>query len=86
MGESDSGFIEDGVVLRPHFVWVHSPRGPQPQIWRELYWGLHDLRKAQVLAVHLITDEEVALGVDALAKKYPAPTHGLTIREQERDY
>jgi len=75
---------EDGAIEQPHFVWVISPRGPQPQIWTELYWGLHDLRKAQVLAFHLITEQEAKMSFKELALKYPPPAHGITIHEQER--
>ena len=54
----------------PHFVWVHSMCGPQPQKWGELFNGY----KRDYLTAHPITVQDfVNLSIDELALKYPAP-------------
>jgi hypothetical protein len=82
--QTDSGPF--GIEGRPYFVWVTSPRGPQPRRVTELYWGLHDWWQANVLALHPLSDEEVDLPLDDLVKKYPPPNHRITIDELRKPW
>lgn len=57
----------------PHFVWVRGPKGPSPQKWKELYFGLGNWKKPYVLAYHRLTEADAGRSLDELAALYPAP-------------
>jgi hypothetical protein len=55
-----------------YFVWVEGPRGPAPQKWSsDALWG--QVRRQDVIVRYLLTDREVELSLDELAKLHPAP-------------
>jgi len=59
---------------QPHFVWTVGLRGPEPQKWGALDYGVGGWKKNSVLAVYPLTKSEAALPLDILAKIYPSPT------------
>jgi hypothetical protein len=55
-----------------YFVWVEGPRGPMPQKWSsDALWG--QLGRQDVIVRYSLTDREVKLSLDELAKLHPAP-------------
>lgn len=54
----------------PYLVYVKGARGPEPQIWRELDYGIGDWKRDSVIRSRPIHEDEVKEGIDALAKKY----------------
>lgn len=60
---------------KPHFVWVRTHAGPQPQKWAVLNYGVNGrmLKTGEVLATHQLTDALYALPIDDLVTIYPPP-------------
>jgi hypothetical protein len=65
---------EDEAIAGPYFVWVKSVRGPQPQKWAELYFGLYNWKKQTVIAYTKISEEEGHMTLTELALRYALPT------------
>lgn len=62
---------------RPHLVWVIGNRGPEPQKWSSLDYGINGWRKNAVRAVYPLTEAEADLPLDVLARLYPSPEGNL---------
>lgn len=61
---------------KPHLVWIRTNRGPEPQRWAELNFGVNNrLLKDEgyILATHELTATLATLPLDELATLYPAP-------------
>jgi len=61
----------DGTIERPFLVWVRGLRGPAPQKWAELYFGLGNWKRRQVLAWQPLSADEFEMSLDYLARLYP---------------
>lgn len=48
-------------------------RGPSPQKWAQLSFGLHGELRDQVIVWHELTDAQNALSLDVLEQIFPAP-------------
>ena len=59
--------------LPRYFLWVRGPHGPEPQAWAELDFGVGEWKRAQVLVWRELRGDERALGLSALAQRYPPP-------------
>lgn len=53
------------------FVWVRGIRGPQPQKWAEIDYGIGEWRKKYILAYHMLSQKEDDMQLDQLAILYP---------------
>lgn len=56
-----------------YFVWVRGLRGPAPQKWAELDFGVGDWKKRYVIAHYALTQDDAKRTLDELARLYPAP-------------
>jgi hypothetical protein len=55
-----------------YLVWVEGLRGPQPQKWSsDALWG--QLGRQDIIVRFPLTDREVELSLDQLAKLHPVP-------------
>jgi hypothetical protein len=55
-----------------YFVWVRGLRGPEPQLWDEMYYGVANWKREYVLGYQLLLDDkERRLPLDELARRYP---------------
>ncbi len=59
-----------------YFVWVKGLRGPQPQKWAELDFGVGEWmkRSGYVLSYFPLTPSEARLSLNELANLYPVRT------------
>ena len=67
-----------------YFVWLTGPRGPWPQRWPELEFGLNDWLLSRVLTYIPLSPEESVLSLGELASRYPPPASPLTLAERKR--
>lgn len=61
----------DSTSAQPFFVWVRGPRGPEPQKWSQLDFGLHNWKRRLVLAWQPLSHEQYRLSIDDLVRLYP---------------
>lgn len=56
---------------RPYFVWMSTTLGPQAQKWATLQYGERNRLKPDILASYALSDDEAALSIDELSRRYP---------------
>ncbi len=66
-----SVMTDDGTIEQPFLVWVCGLRGPEPQKWYELNFGVQNWRKSIVLAWPPLSLEHLPLPIDDLAHLFP---------------
>ncbi len=55
-----------------YLVWIEGLRGPEPQKWSsDALWG--QLGRQDVIVRFPLTDQESALPLSQLARRYPVP-------------
>ncbi|RQH11260.1 hypothetical protein [Bradyrhizobium sp. RP6] len=68
----------DANDLPRYFVWVRGLEGPEPQKWTAMDFGIDEWKRPLVLAYLELPEDERALSLSVLARRYPPPRVDLS--------